>query len=95
MQPRIAGEDLLGCATEPLGQGVIDEEKAAGAVDRIKADRCVVDEVDELVALVADHRLHLVAGGDVLQVPEAVARPAGDRVDRNVEPAGGPAAGIA
>ena len=74
---------------------MVDELKTPGAVDRIKADRRVVDEIDKLVALVADHRLHLMACGDVLEDPEAVARPAGDRVDRDVEPAGDPAAGIA
>src|SRR5207302_1960114 len=88
MQPRLPADDLLRGATEPFRQRVVDELKTPGAVDRIKADRRVVDEIDKLVALVADHRLHLMARGDVLEDPEAVARPAGDRVDRDVEPAG-------
>ena len=54
----------------------LTNRKRPGAIDRIEADRRVVEEIDELVALVADHRLHLVARGDVLEVPEAVAGPA-------------------
>ncbi len=90
----VAADDLGGGAAKPPGQGLVDEQKPAGAVHRIKADRRVIEEFDELVALVADHRLHLVARGDVLDVPEAVAGAPGDRVDRDVEPAGDAAARI-
>src|SRR6185437_16640422 len=87
LQPGAAMDDLIGSAAEPLRQRLVDEEEAAGAVDRIEADRRVVEEVDELVLLVADDLLHLVPGGDVLQAPEAVAGAAGERMNRNVEPA--------
>ena len=63
-------------------------------VDRIESDRRIFEKLDELVTLVADHRLHFMAGGDVLDIPKAVAGPAGDRVDLDVEPAGGRAARV-
>src|SRR5438128_3754081 len=94
MYPRVAADDFGGRGAEPAGQCLIDEQKTPGAVDRIKSDRCVIEEIDELVALITDHRLHFVTRGDVLDVPKAVTGLAGDRVYRDVEPAGGAAARI-
>ncbi len=94
MQPRVAADQLGRGRAEPAGQGGVDEAKAALAINRVEADRRLVEKIDEAVALVADHPLHLVLGGDVLDVPEAVTGPAWDRVDGDVEPAGGDAARV-
>src|SRR5579859_5826054 len=92
VQPRITADQLGRGRAKPAGQGRVDKAKAALAIDRIEADRRLVEKIDKAVALVADHPLHLVLSGDVLDVPEAVARAAGDRVDGDVEPASrGPA----
>ena len=88
MQPRAACDDFRRCAAEPLRERLIDEQKPAVAIDRVEADRRVIEKIDELVALVVDHRLHLVPRGDVLKIPETVAGPAGDWVDADIEPAG-------
>jgi hypothetical protein len=87
VQPDIAADQLGRGRAEPARQRRVDEQEAPVAIDRVEADRRLVEEIDEAVALVADHPLHLVARGDVLDMPEAVAGPAGDRVDRDVEPA--------
>ena len=92
MQPGVAADHFRRRAAEPSCEGLVDEQEAPARIDRVKADRRVVEKIDELVALVADHRLHFLAGGDVLEIPEAIARPSGDRVDRDVEPPGGGAA---
>src|SRR3954454_14313602 len=94
MQPGSTPDDLLGAAAEPFGQGLIDKQKAAAGVDRVESNRGVVEKIEQLVALVPNHRLHFMAGGDVQDVPEAVTRAAGDRVDRNAEPAGSGAASV-
>src|SRR5262249_34832979 len=72
MKPRVAADELGRRRAEPGGKRAIDKEKPARAIDRIAADWRVFEKIDELVALVADHRLHLVARGDVLQVPKTV-----------------------
>ena len=46
VQPSAAAHDLFGGAAKPSGQGLIDEQKAAAAVDRIKPDRCIVEKVE-------------------------------------------------
>src|SRR5438045_7080208 len=94
MQPDATPEDLLGAAAEPFGQGLIDKQKAAACLDRVESDRGVVEKIEQLVTLVPDHRLHFMPCGDVLDIPEAVTRAAGDRVDRDVEPAGSGAASV-
>src|SRR5438270_2787811 len=94
MQPGTAPDDLLGAAVEPFGQCLIDKQKAAADIDRVKSDRGIVQKIEQLVALVADHRLHLVTCGNVLDIPEAVTGPPGDRIDGDVEPAGSGAASV-
>ena len=95
MQAGVAADDLRRRRAQPFRERLVDEQKPSGRVHRIETDRRVIKEFDELVPLVPDQRLHFVARGDVLDVPEAVARPSGDRVDRNREPAHGGAARIA
>src|SRR5262249_44035208 len=80
---------------EPSCQRIVDEEKSAIHIDRVKTDRRTVDKLDELVALVTNHRLHFMTGGDVLNIPESVTGSAGNRIDRDVEPAGGTAMRVA
>jgi hypothetical protein len=47
LQPRTGVNDLVGRATEPLRQRLVDEEEAAGTIDGIEADRRIVEEVDD------------------------------------------------
>ena len=63
-------------APSHCGERLVDEEEAPVAIDRVEADRRVVEEIGELHLLVADHLLHLVARGDVLEAPEARSRAA-------------------
>ncbi len=85
-EPGAALHQLAGRDAEPIRQRLVGIEEASLAVDGIEAAGRVVEEVRELHLLVADHLLHLVAGGDVLEAPEAVAGPARERMDREVEP---------
>src|SRR3954451_25200069 len=94
MQPGSTPDDLLGAAAEPFGQGLIDKQKAAACLDRVESDRGVVEKIEQLVTLLPDHRLHLMPCVNVLNIPKAVTRAAGDRFDRDVEPAGSGAASV-
>ena len=89
MQPRVTADQFRRGRAKPAGEGRVDEAESSLAIDRIKTDRRLVEKIDEPVALVADHPLHLVLSGDVLDVPEAIARSSGDRINGYVEPTGG------
>jgi hypothetical protein len=54
---------------QPFGKGVVHEQEAALAIDRIEADRRVLQEVDDLCLFLANHLFHLPLGGDVLHQP--------------------------
>src|SRR6185312_12179908 len=88
LEARAALDQLAGRGAEPVGQRLVDEKEAAVAVDRVETRGCVVEEVGELHLLVADHLLHLVARGDVLEAPQAVAGPPGEQMRREAEPGG-------
>src|SRR5438105_15957603 len=58
MQPDATPDDLLRAAAEPLGQGLIDKQKAAACLDRGESDRNLVRKVEELSTPVPDAGLH-------------------------------------
>src|SRR6185437_1932033 len=93
-EPRAAVDELARRGAKPVGERLVDEEEPPLAIDRIEAHRRVIEEIGELHLLVADHLLHLVARGDVLEGPEAVAGAAGQKMRRKVEP-GGPGGVVA
>src|SRR5215471_9230898 len=70
-EPDITADQLGRRRAEPARQRRVDEQKSAVPIDRIEADRRLVEEVDEAVLFLADHPLHLVARGDVLDMPKA------------------------
>ena len=79
-------DQLAGRDAEPLAQRLVDEQESSRAVDRIEADRRVIEEIGELGALVADLLLHRVALGHVLEAPQAHAGAGRDPMRRDAEP---------
>ena len=73
---------------EPLGEGMIDVLKAPLAVGRIEADRGVLEEIDQLLLLLADDLLHLPARGNVGDAPQHEAGPALQGTGRDFQPFG-------
>ncbi len=59
----------LDIEAEPMRQRRVDEQEAAGFVDRVEADRRVLDQVGELLVVGADVFLDLALGRDDLDAP--------------------------
>jgi hypothetical protein len=64
---------------------LVHKTEASTGVDRVKTNRCIVEEIGELGPLVADSRLELVTRSDVSDVPEAVSRIPGNWVSPDLE----------
>src|SRR5690606_4755150 len=77
VQARAPAHDVLGRRFEPFGKRMADEQEAALVVDRIEPDRRVLEEVDELLLLLADDLLHLAARGGVVDAQHDRARESG------------------
>ncbi len=83
---RAALDQRAGRGAKPFRQRLVDEEETARGIDRVEAHRRAVEEIRELPLLVADHLLHLVARGDVLEAPQHEAGPAGQPMRQDAEP---------
>src|SRR6185312_11400335 len=80
------GDKLGRRGAEPVGQGLVDEEEAPGAVDRIKPDRRVIEKIRELRTLVADFAVDQAALRYILEIPQAQARAPGEAMRGDAEP---------
>src|SRR5215469_18349349 len=87
MQPRPTGDDLRRGAAEPLGQRLIYKEEISTDADRVKADRCMIEEVGEPIPLVQDRRLELMMRSDISDLPGGVAGVSRDWQCGYLEPA--------
>src|SRR5215469_9296686 len=87
MQPRSTSDDLRRGAAEPLGQGLVDKEKMSTDADRVKADRCMIEEIGEPIPLVQDRRLELMMRSDISDLPGGVSGVSRDWQCRYPEPA--------
>src|ERR1700724_4038997 len=67
VQALFAGNDFRWGAVEPLCQCVVYKKEASTVIDRVKADRCIAEEVGELVLLVAARRFGFARGGGVFE----------------------------
>jgi len=87
VQAQALEADLLVGGAEPVGQRLVDQLELAVAVDRVEADRRVLQEVGQARLLVVHDVLHLTLGGDVLQRPQHVAASILEGIGGELQPA--------
>ncbi len=86
MQAAVLAQNLVRLVAEPAGEGLVDVDEAPIAVDRVEAGRGILEEIDDLLALLADHLFHLAARGHILDAPQHVTVMILDRIGRDAAP---------